>query len=368
MHAFASIGARTAKEDFDPVTQNKIGSEVKKKEREMVKRPNARVCRNCNNLLPGKAVICPWCGAKNKKPFYQQTWFIVLVVLVVIAGMGNINNVNNDKERAEQNSIQVGGKEGAEEETLSTPVIDLDFDTSNCIKMDARLLFEYGCYMKNEKVVTVITIADIDSGALKANTENNDGFFFSIICEFEDKDYPKQFEENDKVTVVGTVTDDSTSIGDTITLKDCSVIGFGEIEHEIAEDIQNQRQLAEALKDTYEKAEADAAQAEKDNYISQCETVKYSDVERNPDNYEGKMIKIAGKVIQVSEGWFNSVTMRISSNGNIWYATYVRADGESRILEGDNITCYGECDGVTSYTTVLGSQVTIPSIKVKYYN
>lgn len=40
----------------------------------------------------------------------------------------------------------------------------------------------------------------------------------------------------------------------------------------------------------------------------------------------------------------------------------------SRILEGDNITCYGEGDGVRSYTTVLGSQVTIPSLKMEYYN
>lgn len=40
--------------------------------------------------------------------------------------------------------------------------------------MDAELLFEYGNYMKGEKVVTVITVADSSEGLLKANTENND--------------------------------------------------------------------------------------------------------------------------------------------------------------------------------------------------
>jgi hypothetical protein len=44
-----------------------------------------------------------------------------------------------------------------------------------------------------------------------------------------------------------------------------------------------------------------------------------------------------------------------------------RPEGESRILEDDWITCYGECEGVESYTTVLGSQITIPSMKMKYY-
>ncbi len=105
----------------------------------------------------------------------------------------------------------------------------------------------------------------------------------------------------------------------------------------------------------------------KEDYILECKTVDYSDVARNPDTYKGERITISGKVIQVAEGWFDSVTLRIDCDGNIWYATYSREENESRILENDMITAYGECDGVKTYMTVLGSQNTIPSIKIKYY-
>lgn len=106
----------------------------------------------------------------------------------------------------------------------------------------------------------------------------------------------------------------------------------------------------------------------REDYIANCETVVYSDVERNPQNFKGKYIAISGNVIQVSEGWFNSVTLRIESDSGIWYATYTRDSSESRILENDTITAYGECTGVETYTTLLGANMTIPSIKIKYYD
>lgn len=106
---------------------------------------------------------------------------------------------------------------------------------------------------------------------------------------------------------------------------------------------------------------------ERENYINSCKTVSYSDVERNPSSYKGTKIKVSGKVIQVVEGWFNSVTLRVEANYNdIWYVTYTRAEDESRILEKDNITIYGECKGVRTYTTILGGSETIPSVEAEY--
>lgn len=107
----------------------------------------------------------------------------------------------------------------------------------------------------------------------------------------------------------------------------------------------------------------------KEEYAATCETVKYSDVERYPDKYEGMRIKVSGKVIQVSEGWFDSVTLRIKDgNGDTWYAEYSRKEGESRILENDRVTAYGTCSGVETYTTIMGESVTIPAIKIEYVN
>lgn len=125
----------------------------------------------------------------------------------------------------------------------------------------------------------------------------------------------------------------------------------------------------ETTKETEAETEAPAVTntESREDYIAKCETVVYSDVERNPKNFEGKNIMINGTVIQVSEGWFNSVTLRIESNEGIWYATYKRDDDESRILENDFITAYGKCTGVETYKTLLGANMTIPGMEIKYY-
>ncbi len=124
---------------------------------------------------------------------------------------------------------------------------------------------------------------------------------------------------------------------------------------------------------TYVKIEAEVPETEprqesRTEYISTCGYVEYNSVERNPSNFNGKRIAVTGKVIQVSEGWFDSVTLRVDCNGDVWYVKYTHKDNESRILEDDIITCYGECTGVESYTTILGSTVTIPSMKMQYFD
>lgn len=110
---------------------------------------------------------------------------------------------------------------------------------------------------------------------------------------------------------------------------------------------------------------------ERTQYISQCEKVNYEDVARTPDNYKNKKIVVSGEVIQIQEGLFHSVVMRVSSGGSyddIWYVTYTKNKDEANILENDKIVIYGECTGTETYTTVLGSSITIPSVKMVYYD
>lgn len=111
----------------------------------------------------------------------------------------------------------------------------------------------------------------------------------------------------------------------------------------------------------------------RENYIAKCDAVLYNDVARNPDIYDGKKVLFSGTVIQVSEDALdlfstNSVDFRVETSDGIWYVSYNRPEGESRILEGDYITCYGECDGVTTYISVLGGNVTVPKLIMKYHD
>lgn len=93
----------------------------------------------------------------------------------------------------------------------------------------------------------------------------------------------------------------------------------------------------------------------------------YNRIERNPDQYKGEYAKVSGIVIQVSEGWFDSVTCRVRESGNkIWYVSYKHKEGEPRILEDDTVTFYGVCKGVTTYTALLGNSITIPKLDAEY--
>ena len=51
----------------------------------MAKNPKMVYCRNCNTPMAENTVICPTCGAKNKKPIYTKWWFILLAVIVIFS-------------------------------------------------------------------------------------------------------------------------------------------------------------------------------------------------------------------------------------------------------------------------------------------
>ena len=120
---------------------------------------------------------------------------------------------------------------------------------------------------------------------------------------------------------------------------------------------------------------------EKVEYIALADTFEYKDLERNPDEYKGEIAKFTGQVIQVSEGFGKNVSYRVNINKNPeysedsfledeWidtiYVSYKRAEGESRVLEDDIITIYGELNGMETYTSVMAGRISIPSIKAKY--
>lgn len=312
----------------------------------------------------------------RKKP--KKRVGIALLICIVLFFVGCIiapsskddddnedRTATSDRDTEESNKEDTDKKDDDVEAEPTEPTVVSDFDTTGYMMIDDDVLWEYGKYMSGQQVVTVITIEDVSTDILKARTEGNDGWFFSINCEFDSKEKVAGLEEGQTVTVAGTVTEGVT---DTTVLENCTLIGLGEIADDLQAGAEEQRAVCEELKQQHEQAEADALAAERDAYISECETVDYSDVERNPDNYDGKKVKFSGEVVQVSEGLFNSVTLRVSDGGDVWYVNYYREEGESRILEGDYITCYGECDGVTSYTNVMGSQVTIPSMDMEYYD
>jgi RNA polymerase subunit RPABC4/transcription elongation factor Spt4 len=79
-------------------------------------------CKQCNNVIAASAKQCPYCGARNKKPFYKRWWLVVILVIVVFC---IINSVSG--------SIKKGSEEDteyeADQETYSKPIVDEEKET-----------------------------------------------------------------------------------------------------------------------------------------------------------------------------------------------------------------------------------------------
>ena len=142
---------------------------------------------------------------------------------------------------------------------------------------------------------------------------------------------------------------------------------------ETAEERAEREAKEKAEKEAKAKAEKEQKEKEEADFKNTCETYSFKEIARNPGNYKGKKVKFTGEVIQVTEGWFNSVDIRmnVTKNSYGWYddtiyCTYTYADGESKILEDDIITIYGICEGDYTYTSVLGASITLPKVSARY--
>lgn len=110
------------------------------------------------------------------------------------------------------------------------------------------------------------------------------------------------------------------------------------------------------------------------DYIASCTAPSYEEIMRRPDEYRKKPVTATGEAVQVLEEThlFTGTTVNIrleDDNGDVWLLIYNKSAVETpngNVLEGDRLTVYGDCTGTTSYKTILGKQITVPSVSVKY--
>lgn len=109
-----------------------------------------------------------------------------------------------------------------------------------------------------------------------------------------------------------------------------------------------------------------------ETYKAQCQNISYEELARNPDNYIGQKVTFRGEIIQVQESG-NEATYRINvtqGDYGIWTDTVIcgfdLSNSSSRFLENDIVTFYGDYAGLYTYTSVMGADITIPSILIQY--
>ena len=173
--------------------------------------------------------------------------------------------------------------------------------------------------------------------------------------------------EKEYVTLVGNNADTS---GDWVYFSDSYIEESGE---EAEQTYERLKAEGDKLRAADKKAEKEKAKKAKKDYLASCKTYKYKDIARNPDKYEGKNAKFKGKVVQVMEGDYYTVLRVNVTKGKYGiysdtvYVIYIPKDSkESRILEDDIVTLYGELGGIETYETVMGASVSIPKMYAKY--
>lgn len=97
------------------------------------------------------------------------------------------------------------------------------------------------------------------------------------------------------------------------------------------------------------------------------EIINYNGIARNPSLYKEKLIYFFGKVIQVSEsssGTSTAYRIQLDDSSDI-VLVHKYTSTEPRILKDDHVLVYGTCNGVETYQSVLGGQITIPACTAK---
>lgn len=184
------------------------------------------------------------------------------------------------------------------------------------------------------------------------------GYTKSISFIFDDVSQLDSVFEGDYVVVSGLV--------------DNKMLGILMLEHSNIESIGGDAEsLARSYSSNYE---ADVASAEKESmseFKNRAKSVDYDDVVRNPHSYKDNPVRVTLDVYQVMENSFifdSGYVGTESGTENEWFVSYKLSDDESRILEGDTITFYGEFDDVRKMKSKFFKvERYIPRLRVLYY-
>lgn len=85
----------------------------------------------------------------------------------------------------------------------------------------------------------------------------------------------------------------------------------------------------------------------------------------SPEKFKGTYVTFTGQVLQVMKS-FSSYDLRVATRGGYDDVVFVVVPVDSvegpSILAEDKITVYGMCDGMESYSTILGLRASLPKI------
>lgn len=317
---------------------------------------------------------------KQKRSLWKMILFFIIAVEIYNLAADFVGSVFPKDEEVDETVVSQAGDNAEEEVHRAKEKIEKDKDTEKkkekrefaeqpfpegAVFITNNDLNKYCANLKGQTVYTVGEIVDICPEYIQLNL--GDRFMKSSF--YTAMDYSPFFDEGDVVAVSGRVEEhtDYGFLGTSVSLNECVVFSAGENAGKYQYDASD-ASLAEYLVVTDDVADANpCSNITREEYISLCQSLNYTDILRNPSAFKEKYCKVSGTVDQVIEGWFNTCTLYVKdASGNRWECNYMYSKDESRYLEGDSIVVYGECTGTSRNETLMGKQIIMPSIHVKY--
>ena len=168
-------------------------------------------CKVCGKDIATSAKVCPYCGAKNKKPIYKRWWFILLVILFVLSIIGGLGGADTDTPTDTPSKVEEKEPEiEYTEYTVEKLMNDLD---KNAAKAKDRYVDKY------VELSGRLSYIDIDGKYFSIRPEKETTIsMLHVNCDLRKKDKEslkrlKELEVGDNVTVRGKITDIGDILG-----------------------------------------------------------------------------------------------------------------------------------------------------------
>ena len=159
-------------------------------------------CKVCGKDIATSAKVCPYCGAKNKKPIYKRWWFILLVVLIVLSIIGGLGGADTDTPADTPAKVEEKEPEiEYTEYTVNKLISDLE---KNAAKAQDKYEGKY------VELTGELSVIDSDGKYIALHSDDIIFTLANVQCYIkgdEQLDKVKEMEIGDTVTVKGKITD-----------------------------------------------------------------------------------------------------------------------------------------------------------------
>lgn len=316
---------------------------------------------------------------KEEKKFFEKWWFLVIIavaIITIVAILGAENTYTDSVETAsinntEQTLIERKTYEKTQDYngTYSFSLSDDNGSGYTFYAIGAISFDGDACKIKYTTSKTSSTTEDIElEGICGLNKEDMSTFYFTIYTS-KNKEVCTYKCSKSENNIIGELKSEYNLAGCNINKKiDLMYVNDTQDINTAFYEINKQEK---ERKEAEEKAKKEQ---EENSFKASCKTYTFEQMARNPNKFKGNNVKVTGEVVQTLYNT-NTVDLRvnITKNGSYStyyldtiYVTYTPQVGEDKILKDDIITIYGTAQGDYSYTSTMGSTVTLPLIYAKY--